>query len=322
MPPAPETTPAYQDVSEEAFTARIEDLRDRYGSCDLCAHECGVDRTAGETGVCGIDTTPRISSHFAHRGEEDVLRGHNGSGTIFLANCNMQCVFCQNFEISQQGRGEPVTATEIAEMALELQAQGCHNVNFVSPTHHSPHLVEAISRARDRGLEIPIVWNCGGYERAEIIKRLDGIVDIYMPDVKWSEEAAARRYSKAPNYWSNVRESLREMHRQVGDLEVDDNGLATSGLLVRHLLLPKHVENAKQVLSFLANEISEQTYLNLLSQYRPHYKVPTDERYSDIDQRVTPAEYQAVLSHARSVGLERVEYDAAMAGESVSTFLG
>lgn len=320
MPPAPETTPAYQDVSEETFTARIEDLRDRYADCDLCAHECGVDRTAGVTGVCGVDTTPRISSHFAHHGEEAVLRGRNGSGTIFLANCNMQCVFCQNFEISQQGRGEPATAAEIAEMALELQAQGCHNINFVSPTHHSPHLVAAISRARDRGLDIPIVWNCGGYERAAIINRLDGIVDIYMPDIKWSDDEAARRYSKAPAYFPTAKDSLREMHRQVGDLTVE-NGLATSGLLVRHLVMPGHVRNAKDVLSFLATEISEQTYVNLLSQYRPQYTVPTEERYSDIDRRVTAAEYQAVLSHARSVGLERVEYDAAMAGESGSTFL-
>jgi putative pyruvate formate lyase activating enzyme len=318
MPPEP--APSYQDVSEEAFTARIDDLRDRYTDCDLCAHECRVDRTAGETGVCGVDRKPRISSHFAHHGEEDVLRGRNGSGTIFLANCNMQCVFCQNFEIRQQGHGEPATAQEIAEMALELQAQGCHNVNFVSPTHHSPHLVEAIFIAREKGLEIPIVWNCGGYERGEIVDHLDGIVDIYMPDIKWSDDEAARRLSKAPNYWPKAKDSLREMHRQVGDLTVED-GLATSGLLVRHLVMPGHVTNAKDVLSFLATEISEQTYVNLLPQYRPQYTVQTDERYSDIDRRVTPEEYQAVLSHARSVGLERVEYDAAMAGESGSPFL-
>lgn len=316
MSARPATTPNYQRLSDEEFRARVDELRDRYADCDLCAYDCGVDRTAGETGACRVDDTVSVSSYFDHHGEEEVLRGHNGSGTIFLAHCNMTCVFCQNFETSQEPRSAAVTSEEIAEMALELQNRGCHNVNFVSPTHYSPHLVDAVRIARDRGLEVPVVWNCGGYERTETLELLDGIVDIYMPDVKWSDDAAAARYSKAPEYWSNGTESLREMHRQVGDLEIDDTGLATSGLLVRHLVMPGHVENARGVLTFLAEEISRETFVNVMGQYRPAYKAQSTDRYSEINRRVTPEEYRSVLDHAREVGLERIEYDPVMAGRS------
>jgi putative pyruvate formate lyase activating enzyme len=322
MSTRPATTPNYRRLPAEEFDARIDELRRRYADCDLCAYDCGVDRTAGETGACRVDDTAHVSSYFDHHGEEDVLRGHAGSGTIFLANCNMTCVFCQNFETSHEARGEPATPEEIAEMALELQARGCHNINFVSPTHHSPHLVEAVRIAGDRGLEIPIVWNCGGYERVEILELLDGIVDVYMPDVKWSDDAAAATYSKAPGYWSNVRESLREMHRQVGDLALDDTGLATGGLLVRHLVMPEGVENAKGVLSFVAEELSTNTFVNVMAQYRPHYRAKSEERYEEINRRITPEEYRAVLDHAREVGLERVEYDPAMADEGTGGHLG
>jgi putative pyruvate formate lyase activating enzyme len=322
MSTRPATTPNYQRLPPEEFDARIEDLRRRYADCDLCAYDCGVDRTAGETGACRVDDTAYVSSYFDHHGEEDVLRGHAGSGTIFLAHCNMKCVFCQNFETSHEARGEPATPEEIAEMALELQSLGCHNINFVSPTHHSPHLVEAVQIANDRGLDLPIVWNCGGYERAEILELLDGIVDIYMSDVKWSDNAAAAQYSKAPGYWSNVRASLREMHRQVDDLEIDDTGLATGGLLVRHLLMPEHVENAKEILSFVAEEVSRDTFVNVMAQYRPYYKAASEERYEEINRRITSEEYRAVLDHAREVGLERIEYDLERADGGRNGFLG
>ena len=312
MPTRPATTPNYQGLPAEEFDARVAELRDRYADCDLCAYDCGVDRTAGETGACRVDDTAYVSSYFDHHGEEDVLRGHAGSGTIFLAHCNMTCVFCQNFETSHEARGDPATPEDIAEMALDLQARGCHNVNFVSPTHHSPHLVEAVRIARDRGLDVPVVWNCGGYERTEVLELLDGVVDVYMPDVKWSDDDAAASYSKAPGYWSKVRESLREMHRQVGDLAVDARGLATGGLLVRHLVMPGHVENARGVLSFLAEEISRDTFVNLMAQYRPHYQAASADRYEEIGRPITREEYQSVLDHARAVGLERVEYDPGM----------
>jgi putative pyruvate formate lyase activating enzyme len=311
----PDPTPNYQQLPDREFAARVKELWQRYADCDLCAYDCRVDRTAGETGACRVDDTAYVSSYFDHHGEEDVLRGHRGSGTIFLAHCNMKCVFCQNFETSHDAQGEPATPEEIAEMALELQARGCHNVNFVSPTHHSPHLVDAVRIARDRGLDIPIVWNCGGYERTEILELLDGVVDIYMPDVKWSDDAAAAQYSKAPGYWSNIKRSLREMHRQVGDLEIDDTGLATGGVLVRHLVMPGHVENARDVLSFVAEEISKDTFVNVMAQYRPYYRAASEDRYEGINRRITPDEYRAVLDHARDVGLERIEYDPSMCGE-------
>lgn len=307
--------PNYQRLSEDVFEQRVTDLRERYANCDLCAYECYVDRTAGQEGTCQVDDTAHVSSYFPHFGEEDCLRGHNGSGTIFLANCNMKCVFCQNFETSHEAKGEPVTATDIAEMALELQARGCHNVNLVSPTHHSPHLVEAVKIARDRGLDLPIVWNCGGYERAEVLSELDGIVDIYMPDVKWSDDQAAAVYSKAPNYWSNIKASLQEMHRQVGDLRIDDTGLATGGLLVRHLVMPNHVENAKRVMEYIAEELSTESFVDILAQYQPYYKAKSEEFYDDISRPITVEEYTEVVEHARDVGLERLYLDRSMLSE-------
>ncbi|SDR09240.1 radical SAM protein [Natronobacterium texcoconense] len=314
------TTPNYHDLENEEFERRIDDLRSRYADCDLCAYDCRVDRTAGNVGTCQVDDTAYVSAYFPHFGEEEPLKGHNGSGTIFLANCNMKCVFCQNFETSHEAEGDPATAGEIAEMMLELEANGCHNINFVSPTHHSPHLVEAVKIARDRGLDLPIVWNCGGYERAEIVERLEGIVDIYMPDVKWGDDAAAAKYSKAPGYWSNVTDSLREMHRQVGDLEIDDTGLATEGLLVRHLVMPNHVESAKRVLEFVAEEISEATFVDIMAQYRPYYKAREEEFYDEISRPITEDEYEAVVQHARDVGLENLYLDRSMLSRNRSIF--
>ncbi|MFC4249030.1 radical SAM protein [Natribaculum luteum] len=305
-------TPNYRQLSDDTFDRRIDDLRERYADCDLCAYECHVDRTAGREGTCQVDDTAYVSSYFPHFGEEDCLRGHNGSGTIFLANCNMKCVFCQNFETSHEADGDPATAAEIAEMALELETRGCHNVNFVSPTHHSPHLVEAVKIARDRGLDLPIVWNCGGYERREIIEQLEGIVDVYMPDVKWADDESAATYSKAPNYWSNVTDSLEEMHRQVGDLRIDDTGLATGGLLVRHLVMPNHVADAKRIVEFVAEEISERTFVDLMAQYQPYYRARTEDVYEEINRRITREEYEDVVAAARDAGLERLSLDQSM----------
>ncbi len=307
--------PKFRDLPEREFQQRVDELWRRYAECDLCAYDCGVDRTAGEVGACRVDDTAFVSSYFPHHGEENCLRGTHGSGTIFLGNCNMTCVFCQNFETSHEAVGEEATPAEIAEMALELQSRGCHNVNFVSPTHHSPHLVEAVRIARERGLDVPIVWNCGGYERTEILSLLDGVVDIYMPDVKWSDDRAAAKYSRAPGYWQNVRESLAEMHRQVGDLELSgesraDAGLATGGLLVRHLVMPNHVENAKGVLRYVTEEISTDTYVNLMAQYRPYYRAKSDQRYEEISRSITREEYRDVVDYAHELGLDRVEVNS------------
>ena len=309
---APSTTPNYRHLPDEEFESRIDDLMERYADCDLCAYDCRVDRTDGRVGTCQVDDTVYISSYFPHFGEEDCLRGWNGSGTIFLANCNRKCVFCQNFETSHEARGEAATSEEIAEMALELEDRGCHNINFVSPTHHSPHLVEAVQIAKEQGLDLPIVWNCGGYERPEILALLDGIVDIYMPDVKWADDQAAAKYSKAPHYWENVQESLTEMHRQVGDLQLGDDGLATDGLLVRHLVMPNHTDSATDVLTYLAEEVSTETFVDILAQYRPYYKAKSEDFYSDISREITVEEYREVVDHARNVGLDRLYLDESM----------
>ncbi|WP_306061806.1 radical SAM protein [Natronococcus wangiae] len=308
----PDPTPNSHDLSAAEFEDRVDDLWSRYADCDLCAYDCRVDRTAGNVGTCQVDDTAYVSAYFPHFGEEDCLKGHNGSGTIFLANCNMKCVFCQNFETSHEAEGDPATPAKIAEMALELEAKGCHNINFVSPTHHSPHLVEAVRIANEGGLDLPIVWNCGGYERPEILERLDGIVDVYMPDVKWGDDAAAAKYSKAPGYWSNVTDSLREMHRQVGDLRLDDTGLATGGLLVRHLVMPNHVESAKRVIEFVADELSTETFVDVMAQYRPYYRAKDEDFYEEINRPITEEEYEDVIEHARDVGLERLYLDHSM----------
>ena len=300
-------TPNYLTLSSEERSARAAALRKHYRDCDLCGWDCRVDRTAGETGACDLEDVALVAAAHPHHGEEPVLRGHGGSGTIFLANCNLACVFCQNHDISQGARGREASPGEIAEMALDLQARGCHNVNFVSPTHVSPHLVEAVAIAADRGLEIPIVWNCGGYERPGIVDLLAGFVDVYMPDVKWADDEAAALYSKAPNYWDRASTSLRRMHEQVGDLRTDDEGIATGGLLVRHLVMPNHVESSKRVLEFVANEISRDTYVNVMAQYRPAYKVPGSDRYAAIDRRVSREEYRAVVEYGRELGLTRME---------------
>ncbi|SNR31300.1 radical SAM protein [Halorubrum vacuolatum] len=312
--------PNYRTLPESEFQKRIADLWERYADCDLCAYDCRVDRTRGEEGTCQVDDTAYVSSYFPHFGEEECLKGHNGSGTIFLANCNMKCVFCQNFETSHEAEGDPATPEEIAGMALELESKGCHNINFVSPTHHSPHLVEAIKIAKDRGLDLPIVWNCGGYERTEILETLDGIIDIYMPDVKWADDRASALYSKAPNYWSNIRESLREMHRQVGDLRMNDRGIATDGLLVRHLVMPNHVGSGKRVMEFIAEEISEDTFVDIMAQYQPYYKAESEDFYEEIGRPITEEEYGEVVEHAREVGLTRLYLDRSMLKDRSAVF--
>ncbi|MFB6113079.1 MAG: radical SAM protein [Halodesulfurarchaeum sp.] len=288
--------------------AQLESLTSRYEDCDLCSHRCHVDRTAGEIGTCQVDDTVRLASYGPHFGEERPLSGSGGSGTIFLAYCNLACVFCQNYELSQEGRGaREVDVETIADVALSLQDRGCHNVNFVSPTHFAPTLARAVLRARDRGLDVPIVWNCGGYENAEIIGDLDGIVDVYMPDVKWADDGAARMYSKAPGYWKAATTAIEEMHRQVGDLRLDERGIAERGVLLRHLVMPGMVENSKRIVEFVAHSLSTDTYLNLMAQYRPSYTVGRHGRYTEIDRPVTEAEYASVVEHARSLGLQRLD---------------
>jgi putative pyruvate formate lyase activating enzyme len=241
-----------------------------------------------------------VSSAFAHHGEEACLRGFNGSGTIFFCRCNLRCVFCQNFDISWEGRGKKKIAAQIAGLMLGLQDQGCHNINFVSPTHVVPQILEALVRAVDDGLRLPLVYNSGGYDSVETLRLLDGVIDIYMPDFKFWDPGVSKQLTNAENYGEIARAAVKEMHRQVGDLVLDERGIARRGLLVRHLVMPNRLAGTREVMHFLAREISPNTYVNIMDQYHPSRHVG---RCSSINRRITSAEYVEALDIAREEGL-------------------
>jgi len=297
--------PAYlRLLAQGQAKQRIELAYAHLQSCDVCPLRCGVSRLEGEVGVCKTGAKAQVSSYGAHLGEEQPLRGWAGSGTIFFARCILRCVCCQNFEISQVGRGREVEAEELAEIMLRLQAAGCHNINLVSPTHVVPQIIAAVMSAAQAGLRLPLVYNSGGYDSLEMLTLLDGIVDIYMPDMKYGDDEAARRYSKVPRYVEINRAAVREMQRQVGDLQVDEQGIAKRGLLVRHLVLPNQLASSEKVLQFLANEISKNVYLNLMDQYYPAYQAAS---YPELNRPITWQEYQEVVETAQRLGLTRLD---------------
>lgn len=284
-----------------ALDDRIAALFSVLESCRLCPRKCRVNRVAGKTGYCGAGVELVVSSYGPHFGEEPEITGTNGSGTIFLTNCNLLCVYCQNYEISHLGYGRAVSLEEAAEIMLSLQRIGCHNINLVTPTHFTPQLAKAISIAAQKGLKLPVFWNCSGYENVETIALLDGIVDIYKVDVKYSESGPAKKYSNAPDYFDRCTESVGEMHRQVGDLKVDANGIAYKGLLFRHLVLPNNLAGSEKVLEFIAS-LSKDSYVNIMHQYRPCGRA---HEYAELKRRPTALEYSAVIEYARKVGLHR-----------------
>ncbi|MBI4667082.1 MAG: HEPN domain-containing protein [Nitrospinae bacterium] len=296
-------TASYRKLYESGELGnRVKALYGLEKECALCPRNCRVKRFEGEKGVCGADSTLYVASAFPHFGEEPPLTGVYGSGTIFLSHCNLKCVFCQNYDISHGGEGQPVTARELGVMMLHLQSQGCHNINFVTPTHYAPQIVEGIYEGARLGLETPIVWNCGGYESLEVIRLLEDVVDIYMPDIKYSATESAKRYSKAPDYPQVIKQVLKEMFRQVGDLELDFRGIARRGLLIRHLVMPNNAAGTEDVLKFIANELSRKSYVNIMDQYRPLYKA---FRYPQIARPITRDEYESAISIAKQVGLSR-----------------
>lgn len=274
------------------------------GRCTLCPRMCKVDRLAGEKGYCRTGRKAVVASYGPHFGEESPLVGRRGSGTIFFSYCNLFCVFCQNYDISHGGEGTPIGAEDLAEIMLSLQAAGCHNINLVTPTHVVCQILEALPAAIEKGLQIPIVYNCGGYERVSALKLLDGIVDIYMPDFKFWDNAWAERFCYAGDYRERAMEALREMHRQVGDLEIDEAGVAVRGLLVRHLVMPGGVAGTEEVMRFLAAEISRDTYVNVMDQYRPCWEA---NKTPAINRRITGEEYEQALDMARKAGLHRLD---------------
>lgn len=272
--------------------------------CDLCARYCRVNRFATIDGaVCRTGEFAVVASFGAHHGEEDCLRGRRGSGTIFFSWCNLRCVYCQNWDISHKGVGREVTPRELADMMLSLQQQGCHNINLVTPSHVVAQILAAVLDAAERGLRLPLVYNTSAYDSPEALALLDGVVDIYMPDMKYGDSQVARRYSKVRDYVEVNQAAVAEMHRQVGDLVLDHQGLALRGLLVRHLVLPNGIAGSEQVLGFLAGKISRNTYLNLMDQYRPCYRA---DEYPQIDRPLSAEEFAAVRTMARSLGLTRL----------------
>lgn len=268
-------------------------------SCEICPRRCRVNRLAGEVGFCRIGRDAVVASVGPHFGEESVLVGAGGSGTIFLAGCNLGCAFCQNYDISHSSEGQIVSPEQMAQLMLGLQGRGCGNINFVTPTHVSVQIAQAIRIARDKGLAVPIVYNCGGYESVRTLRGLEGLVEIYMPDFKFTDPAVAEELCQARDYPEICRAALREMHRQVGDLEIE-NGLAGRGLLVRHLVLPNGLAGSKEVLDFLAKEISPRTYVNVMGQYRPCYRAA---EFAKIARTPTLQEIAKARNYARMLGL-------------------
>jgi putative pyruvate formate lyase activating enzyme len=299
--------PAYLRVYESGELARrVERAHQLLEFCTACPRRCGVDRLADKFAVCKTGRYALVSSCFPHHGEEDCLRGWKGSGTIFFSGCNLRCVFCQNFDISWQVRGRPTTPPRLAAMMLELQAEGCHNINFVTPEHVVPQIVEALPPAIEGGLRLPLVYNTSAYDSMESLELMDGVVDIYMPDFKYWDSERARKYSRAPDYPEVARRTIKEMYRQVGDLVIDEHGVAKQGVLIRHLVMPEDIAGTWEVMDWIARELSPTTYVNVMAQYYPAGKVSRTE-YAEINRPVTSAEYERALDGAWRAGLKRLD---------------
>ena len=278
----------------------------RLENCKVCPRNCEVNRLENEIALCKTGRHAIVSSAFPHFGEEDCLRGINGSGTIFFSMCNLKCVFCQNYDISQEGEGIEVTPEQLSVMMVDLQKQGCHNINFVTPEHVVPQILEALPMAVQLGLRIPLVYNTGAYDSMDSMRLMDGVVDIYMPDFKYWDTSLSKKYLIAKNYPGAARQIIKEMHRQVGDLVFDETGLAKRGVLVRHLVMPDAMEDTQHIMRHLARKISPHTYVNIMSQYRPAGKVST-KKYPEINRKVTRGEVETTLSVAQKEGLYRFD---------------
>ncbi len=303
----PSHWPSYLQLLESGELARrAHTAVDCLADCTLCGRQCRADRTGAEApkSYCRTGRRAIVSSAFPHHGEEDCLRGSCGSGTIFFSHCSLRCVFCQNFDISHLGQGRPAESDELAGMMLELQELGCHNINFVTPSHVVAQMLEGLLCAAQRGLRLPIVYNTGGYDRVETLRLLDGVVDIYMPDFKFWDSEVSNELANAEDYRQVVCSALKEMHRQVGELELDERGIARRGLLVRHLVMPGNLDDTRRIMRFLAREISPDTFVNVMPQYHPTGHA---HRHESINRPLSTAEYREALAIAREEGLRRFD---------------
>jgi putative pyruvate formate lyase activating enzyme len=299
-------TPGYKKLEQAGLLSeRVEKLYDIYKSCILCPRECGANRLKGEKGICRGTSTVKVSSAHQHFGEERALVGKHGSGTVFFSNCNLRCVFCINYQISIQGNGNKISDSQLASLMLGLQKKGCRNINIVTPTHYVPNMVRAVQIACKKGLTIPLTYNTSGYERVEILKLLDGIIDIYLPDLKYMESQMSGKYSSgAFDYPECATAAIKEMYRQVGDLKTDASGNALRGLILRHLVMPNNVSNTDKVIKWIADNLSKSTYVNIMAQYRPMYKAFD---YPKIARRINRSEFTQAIKWAREAGLTNLD---------------
>ena len=302
--------PAYLKFWESGeLRHRVELGLEKLADCALCPRNCHINRLKSETKVCKTGRYAIVSSHFAHFGEERCLRGTRGSGTIFFSSCNLRCVFCQNCEISWQGEGQLTKPEQLAEMMLDLQNRGCHNINFVTPEHVVPQILEALLPAVQRGLRLPLVYNTSAYDSSDSLALMDGIIDIYMPDFKFWDPGQARRYAKAPDYSETARRAIKKMQGQVGALVTDEDGIAMRGVLLRHLVMPGGVAGTPEIMRWIASELGADTYVNLMAQYHPACRVSESE-YPEIDRCITRSEFEQALDAFYAAGLARLDSDS------------
>jgi len=308
--PRSEFTPAYLSTWESGLLAeKVEEALEELRVCRVCPRDCDVDRWADERAICKTGRWARVASAFPHHGEENCLRGSRGSGTIFFSHCNLRCVFCQNFDISWEGSGSEVAAEELAALMLELQDLGCHNINFVTPEHVVPQVLEGVQIAVGKGLRLPLVYNTSGYDSVRSIELLDGVVDIYMPDFKFWDCDTARRLALAEDYPERARDAFRAMHCQTGDLVFDEDGVALRGLLVRHLVMPEGLAGTRGITRFLAHELSPDTFVNIMGQYSPAGQVvKRPGQYTEISRRITHEEHLEAFEIAVEEGLHRFDH--------------
>ena len=291
------------ELKANAIQSKIEKANEILRSCNLCGHRCGVDRTAGKRGICGAGMEIEIASYGPHHGEEPFISGTEGSGAIFFSRCTMKCVYCQNWEISQTPGGVHVEASHAAplhEMMLDLQSQGCHNINLVTPTHFMPQILQELKIAFEKGLELPIVYNTNGYDSLELLKILDGIIDVYMPDFKYFDDEKAKKYSDADNYVETAKPGIQEMFRQVGNMRFDENDIAVRGLLVRHLVLPNGISDSKKVIKYLSTA-SRDMWISIMSQFSPQNRA---KDFSELDREITKEEYWDAVGRAQELKME------------------
>jgi len=298
-------TPGYLLLSSNELQKRIEAGYSTLKSCTLCPRECNVDRLSGKTGFCRMGAELKISSYFPHRGEEPPISGTNGSGTVFFSGCVMKCFFCQNYQISHMNNGRFLSHEELAIALIELQEKGCHNINLVTPTQWVPQILKSFKLAIEKGLHIPIIYNTNGYESVETLKLLDGIIDVYLPDMKYAANEVAKKLSNVSNYVEVNRECVKEMFRQVGHLKLDENGLAKRGLIIRHLILPENLAGTEDCLKFLHDNFGKEIAVSLMAQYTPLYKA---KEIPEINRRITPDEYRAAVKILEELGLENGWY--------------